>query len=356
MGADNPSFFAVLSRAGYTTRQMTEEFSVNGTITAITFVGDGSGLTGITRATLGLATPNYVVINSGTGAMSEEQFLATSRGGFGLSTAAFTGVGKVAAGVWSASAIVNADVDAAAAIARTKLASGTANHVLINTAGGVMSSEAQLNVSRGGTGQDFSGVGAGPFVVSASSGVLSATVGYGSATAANTIVQRDASQNFVANQITAATIAATANLALSPAGGFVDLATAAIRNVPTGVAGSLVTTTSASLSTANATPTTLYTLATTTGTSYIVRVMLTLSDTTGATNAGSFTFFYRVKNIGGTVTNSAILSQSKSTDGGLSATAVTLTTATTNSLLQVTGIAATTIKWAARVEIAQQAF
>lgn len=49
--------------------------------------------------------------------------------------------------------IVNAYIDAAAAIARTKLASGTLNHVLINDGSGVMSSEAALAISRGGTGQ-----------------------------------------------------------------------------------------------------------------------------------------------------------------------------------------------------------
>lgn len=48
--------------------------------------------------------------------------------------------------------IVNADINSAAAIARTKLAAGSNDHVLINTAGGVMSSEAQLAVTRGGTG------------------------------------------------------------------------------------------------------------------------------------------------------------------------------------------------------------
>lgn len=52
---------------------------------------------GITRATkLKLGTANYVIINDGTGAMSEEAHLATSRGGTGL-TAAPTGAdqGKV---------------------------------------------------------------------------------------------------------------------------------------------------------------------------------------------------------------------------------------------------------------------
>ncbi len=54
-------------------------------------------------------------------------------------------------------AVVNGDIDntniaTAAAIARSKLASGTADHVLINNGSGVMSSEAQLAVTRGGTG------------------------------------------------------------------------------------------------------------------------------------------------------------------------------------------------------------
>jgi len=48
--------------------------------------------------------------------------------------------------------IMNADINSAAAIARTKLAVGTANHVIINTAGGVLSSEALLDRTRGGTG------------------------------------------------------------------------------------------------------------------------------------------------------------------------------------------------------------
>lgn len=47
--------------------------------------------------------------------------------------------------------IVNASVDSSAAIARSKLASGTADHVVINSGAGDFSSEAQLAVSRGGT-------------------------------------------------------------------------------------------------------------------------------------------------------------------------------------------------------------
>ncbi len=53
--------------------------------------------------------------------------------------------------------ILNADVNASAAIARSKLASGSNSHVLINDGSGVMSSEANLAISRGGTGQATAG-------------------------------------------------------------------------------------------------------------------------------------------------------------------------------------------------------
>jgi hypothetical protein len=56
----------------------------------------------------------------------------------------------------AANAVTDAKVDAAAAIARSKLASGTASHVVVNNGSGVMSSEAQLALVRGGTNADLS--------------------------------------------------------------------------------------------------------------------------------------------------------------------------------------------------------
>ncbi len=64
----------------------------------------------------------------------------------------------VAAGGIAAGAIVNADINANAAIARTKVANGTADHVVINNGSGTLSSEAQLAKARGGTGADNSSV------------------------------------------------------------------------------------------------------------------------------------------------------------------------------------------------------
>ena len=58
-----------------------------------------------------------------------------------------SGVTAIGSGV-----IVNADINASAAITRSKIASGTASHVIINDGSGVLSSEAQLANTRGGTG------------------------------------------------------------------------------------------------------------------------------------------------------------------------------------------------------------
>jgi hypothetical protein len=52
--------------------------------------------------------------------------------------------------------IANAAIKSGAAIARDKLANGTADHVVINSGAGAFSSEATLAKSRGGTGQDNS--------------------------------------------------------------------------------------------------------------------------------------------------------------------------------------------------------
>lgn len=107
----------------------------------------------IARAKLANGSANHVLINDAGGVVSSEAQLAASRGGTGQDMSASSGVLHVAAGVFSASAIVNADVDAAAAIARSKLASGTANYVLVNDGSGVMSEVSKLNESQGGTNQ-----------------------------------------------------------------------------------------------------------------------------------------------------------------------------------------------------------
>ncbi len=127
----------------------------------------------IARSKIASGTMDHVIINDAGGALSSEATLAASRGGLATNASAFTGVIKAVAGVFSAAALVDADVDASAAIARSKLASGTAYRVIANNAAGVMSenaaltanyalyadangqiaSEAALDETRGGTAQ-----------------------------------------------------------------------------------------------------------------------------------------------------------------------------------------------------------
>lgn len=91
--------------------------------------------------------------------------------------------------------IVNGAIDAAAAIDRTKLASGTADHVIINNGSGVLASEAQLSIARGGTalgttptnGQVLIGNGTNYTLSTITAGAgISITNGSGSITIVNT--------------------------------------------------------------------------------------------------------------------------------------------------------------------------
>jgi hypothetical protein len=72
-----------------------------------------------------------------------------------------------------ATSLTNSHINASAAIARTKLASGSANHVLINDGSGVMSSEAVLAVSRGGTNSGAT-LSNNRFMVSSSGAIVEA--------------------------------------------------------------------------------------------------------------------------------------------------------------------------------------
>lgn len=89
-----------------------------------------------------------VIYSDGASILSETR-LSLSRTAAGTQYYLLTGNGASSP---SYALLTNNSVDAAAAIARNKLASGTADHVLINDGSGVISSEAQLSITRGGTG------------------------------------------------------------------------------------------------------------------------------------------------------------------------------------------------------------
>lgn len=152
----------------------------------------------VDRTKLANGTANHVIINNASGTMSSEAALAASRGGLGTSGAAFTGLVKAATGVFSASTLVDADVSASAAIARTKIANGTANHVIINNASGTLTSEAALAASRGGLGTSaaaFTGV------VKAATGVFSASTVVDADVSASAAIARSKLANGTLNRI-----------------------------------------------------------------------------------------------------------------------------------------------------------
>lgn len=155
----------------------------------------------ISRSKIAPGSNDQVVINSATGLLTSEPYLSKSRGGAGSDMSSVTfpssGILVTEAGIETltnktingtqntitnvsagsliltnsivnsdinvaaaidysklnlSASIVNADISAAAAISRAKLALGTIDHVLINSGTGAVSSEAQLAISRGGTG------------------------------------------------------------------------------------------------------------------------------------------------------------------------------------------------------------
>lgn len=81
-------------------------------------------------------------VTSSGNATSYALAVPAAKGGTAIDTSASTGVAKVTSGTWSVATVVNADISASAAIARTKIASGTANGVVINDGSGNLSSVA----------------------------------------------------------------------------------------------------------------------------------------------------------------------------------------------------------------------
>lgn len=148
------------------------------TITGLTDTSIAVGAA-IARSKVAAGSVSHVVINDGSGNLSSEAALSASRGGLGLDYSGATGLVKFTAGTSSAATLVNADVSASAAIARTKIASGTNYRILANSSSGVMSENAALTsgnvviadangqlagetslaITRGGTGQATAAAG-----------------------------------------------------------------------------------------------------------------------------------------------------------------------------------------------------
>jgi hypothetical protein len=109
----------------------------------------------VARSDIAAGQPDYVVINDNTGLLSEEQYLSQSRGGLGTNVTAFSGVVKAAAGIFSASDIVDADIDANAGIDATKIADGSVSSTEFQYLSGV-TSDIQTQIDNCATDTDLS--------------------------------------------------------------------------------------------------------------------------------------------------------------------------------------------------------
>lgn len=127
-------------------------FTVNakGLITAASgnaVVAPAGTLSGATLAA-GVTASSLTSTGTLTSSVWNATAIGAAYGGTGGSSAAATGLAKVAAGVWSYATLVNADVSSSAAIARSKIADGTNYRVLCNTSAGVFSECAAITASR----------------------------------------------------------------------------------------------------------------------------------------------------------------------------------------------------------------
>jgi hypothetical protein len=158
-------------------------------VTATTYTGSGSGLTSIPVETgLTATTLNAILLSNGSGVITPQIIpLTIAQGGTNATTLASGFIKSNGTTFSSSSSIVDADITGP--ITRTKLATGTANHVLINGAGGAISSEAQLAFTRGGLAADVS---AQTGLVALNGGGAATYIAYGPAIANSTILQRTA--------------------------------------------------------------------------------------------------------------------------------------------------------------------
>lgn len=87
----------------------------------------GHTLINVAGAVLSTGPPNEVLINDGTGHMSSEPLLATSRGGTGINSAAASGFAKVTAGTWAVGPISGDDLGNLTTLTADQITTSTIN-------------------------------------------------------------------------------------------------------------------------------------------------------------------------------------------------------------------------------------
>jgi len=209
------------------------------------------------------------------------------------------------------------------------------NSVVITDGTNHLVTEQFLDTNKGGLGNDFSN-STGVLIVN--SGIVN-TIPCSSTSEANTLVQRDSDQNFSANNITATNL---------------------IQNISLGAS---ITYAAGYVQTTNTTPTPIYVLTASSsgvnGTTYHIMFEISLADVTSASNTGSLSGEFRVKNIGGNITINGIynllVSLDSSTTTGLIPITITVGTVP-NVNINVVPAISDTINWAGSFRISRVDF
>ena len=112
-----------------------------------------------------------------------------------------------------------------------------------------------------------------------------------------------------------------------------------------------------SVTTANASSTQLISIPTTTGTSYLLQTTITASNTTSTTDSATFIISIKAtNNLAGSLSITSPFNTITSVDASLSTCTVAYAVSGINILINVTGVAATTIKWFCASQITSSAF
>jgi len=360
-----------MSSSSYVSNASITAPSYTGTNSTLAFVGDASGLT------LGTNT-GYIVTTNGSNQLTTEQFVPLANGGLNTNVASLssgvlttngTTISSVAFGLSGNNTLVETNSSGNVNIGSGSITANniTANGIITGNGSGLTNlnvSAAEITVgtnpgwivttngSNQLTTEQYVPVANGGFGVNPTSGLSSttsagsalvvssgalATFSYATAATANTLAQRDSN-----GALTATSFLQSAN------------------------ANALSSSLTAYVQTTNATATTLLTLPTSTGITtgskgsvYLIYAQIAVGDATGEVNSAVYVLDFKAKNVyNGTsnvLTVSAPISIQTTIDTGMSLTtsSVTVSSSSQNVIIQVTGIASTTLNWSGAFYITQ---
>jgi hypothetical protein len=162
----------------------------------------------ISRQKFALGSPNHVLINDGSGYFSSESALSVTRGGIGADPTTFSNgilswnttnyyTQPLTISSIQSPDLVDSSFYANISIDRYKIATGSANHVIINTALGILTSNSLLPLNMGGTSVDLTGQTGflRKFNASISFMSVTASIAYSSLNLTNSLVNADFPSN-----------------------------------------------------------------------------------------------------------------------------------------------------------------